>query len=143
MTSKYLLDLTHPSFSKSLIGFDSLFNKLSKLQNLDRQSNNSYPPYNLYQDGELYTIEMAMAGLSASDVDIELQERVLTISYEKKDEKKNDLIHQGLAQRSFTRSFNLAEDIVVKKASLKNGLLSIVLEKIVPEEKKPVKIKAS
>ena len=70
MTSKFLLDLTHPSFSKSLIGFDSLFNELSKLQNLDRESNSSYPPYNLYRDGEIYTIEMAMAGLSSKDIDI-------------------------------------------------------------------------
>ena len=143
MTSKFLLDLTHPSFSKSLIGFDSLFNELSKLQNLDRESNSSYPPYNLYRDGEIYTIEMAMAGLSSKDIDIELKERVLTISYEKKNDDNDIAVHKGIANRSFRRSFNLTEDIVVNKASLKNGLLSIVLEKIIPEDKKPIKIKVS
>ena len=86
---------------------------------------------------------MAMAGLSSKDIDIELKERVLTISYEKKNDDNDIAVHKGLANRSFRRSFNLAEDIVVNKASLKNGLLSIVLEKIIPEDKKPIKIKVS
>ena len=139
MTSKFLLDLTNPSFHKSLIGFDTMF---KRLQNLERESQ-SYPPYNLYRDGDIYTIEMALAGLSAKDIDIELKEQVLTISYCKQDEIKEDVLHKGLAHRSFTRSFNLAEDIKVKKAKLDNGLLSIILERIIPEDKKPVKIKIS
>jgi molecular chaperone IbpA len=113
-----------------------------RLQNLERESQ-SYPPYNLYRDGDIYTIEMALAGLSAKDIDIELKEQVLTISYRKQDEIKEDVLHKGLAHRSFTRSFNLAEDIKVKKAKLNNGLLSIILERIIPEDKKPVKIKIS
>ena len=67
----------------------------------------------------------------------------MTISYEKSDEKVDGLIHQGLAQRSFKRSFNLADDIEIKKAQLKNGLLSIEMERIIPDEKKPQKIKIS
>ena len=76
-------------------------------------------------------------------IDIVLEEKTLTISYEKSDEKVDGLIHQGLAQRSFKRSFNLADDIEIKKAQLKNGLLSIEMERIIPDEKKPQKIKIS
>jgi len=140
MTSKQLLDLRHPAFSTSFVGFDRLFNELFRQQTLQKQTP-TYPPYNLSKDGDTYTIEMAMAGLTDKDIDIVLEERTLTISYENTDEESSDVIHQGLANRSFKRSFNLAEDIEVEKATLKNGLLSIIMERIVPEEKKPKKIK--
>ena len=80
---------------------------------------------------------------SNKDIDVEVAENVLTISYVKVDNKDDEVIHRGLAMRSFKRSFNLAEDIEVKKASFKNGLLSIVMERIIPDEKKPRKIKIS
>ena len=86
---------------------------------------------------------MAMAGLTDKDIDIVLEERVLTISYDKTEETRENLVHQGLAQRSFKKSFNLADDIEIKKATLKNGLLSVVMERVIPDEKKPVKIKIS
>jgi len=113
-----------------------------KLQSRAKQAP-AYPPYNLIKDGEKYTIEMAMAGLTDKDIDITLEERTLTIAYEKSEEKVEGVIHQGLAQRSFKRSFNLADDIEIKKATLKNGLLSVEMERIIPEDKKPVKIKIS
>jgi len=84
-----------------------------------------------------------MAGLTDKDIDIVLEERTLTISYDKTEETRENLVHQGLAQRSFKRSFNLADDIEIKKATLKNGLLSVEMERIIPEEKKPIKIKIS
>tara|TARA_R100000458_G_scaffold41606_1_gene39315 strand:- start:1282 stop:1719 length:438 start_codon:yes stop_codon:yes gene_type:complete len=142
MTSKQLLDLRHPAFSTSFVGFDRLFNELFRQQTLQKNPP-TYPPYNLIKDGDTYTIEMAMAGLTDKDIDVVLEDRTLTISYDRKEEEDKDLIHQGLAHRSFSRSFNLAEDIEVEKASLKNGLLSIIMERIVPEEKKPKKIKIS
>tara|TARA_R100000458_G_C8228883_1_gene211164 strand:- start:316 stop:741 length:426 start_codon:yes stop_codon:yes gene_type:complete len=140
MTSKnYLLDLRHPAFSSSFVGFDRLFQEMLRPQkNLP-----TYPPYNLVRDGDNYTIEMAMAGLSDKDIDVVLEDGTLTISYEKTEDEKQNVIHQGLAHRSFSRSFNLAEDIEIKKATLKNGMLSIVMERIVPDEKKPRKIKIS
>jgi len=140
MNSKTLLDLTHPNLSTSFVGFDRLFNELFKHQGL-QHSTPSYPPYNLIKDGDTYVIEMALAGLTNKDIDVEVAENVLTISYQKKEEDREGMVHRGLAMRSFNRSFNLAEDIVVKKASFKNGLLSIIMERIVPEEKKPKKIK--
>jgi len=85
-----------------------------------------------------------MAGLTDKDVDVVLEDRTLSITYEKSEvEDDKGVIHKGLAQRSFKRSFNLADDIEVQKAQLKNGLLSIRMERIVPDEKKPQKIKLS
>ena len=141
MTSKNILDLNNRLYQTSYVGFDRLFDEFFKLQSSTKNVPN-YPPYNLVKDGDSYTIEMAMAGLTDKDVDVVLEDRTLTISYEKSEEDIDEgIIHKGLAQRSFKRSFNLAEDIEVQKAQLKNGLLSIRMERIVPDEKKPQKIK--
>ena len=143
MTSKNILDLNNRLYQTSYVGFDRLFDEFFKLQSSTKNVPN-YPPYNLVKDGDSYTIEMAMAGLTDKDVDVVLEDRTLTISYEKSEEDIDEgIIHKGLAQRSFKRSFNLAEDIEVLKAQLKNGLLSIRMERIVPDEKKPQKIKLS
>jgi len=139
--SRNILDL-NGLFTPTYVGFDRLFNEMLKTQSRGK-SVPQYPPYNLIKDGETYTIEMAMAGLTDKDIDIVLEERTLTISYDKTEETRENLVHQGLAQRSFKRSFNLADDIEIKKATLKNGLLSVEMERIIPEEKKPVKIKIS
>ena len=142
MTSKNILDL-NGLFTPTYVGFDRLFDEMLKLQSRAKQAP-TYPPYNLIKDGDNYTIEMAMAGLTDKDIDIVLEEKTLTISYEKSEEDNDKgVIHKGLAQRSFKRSFNLADDIEVQKAQLKNGLLSIRMERIVPDEKKPQKIKLS
>ena len=139
--SRNILDL-NGLFTPTYVGFDRLFNEMLKTQSRGK-SVPQYPPYNLIKDGETYTIEMAMAGLTDQDIDIVLEERVLTISYDKTEETRENLVHQGLAQRSFKKSFNLADDIEIKKATLKNGLLSVVMERVIPDEKKPVKIKIS
>ena len=143
MTSKNILDLNNRLYQTSYVGFDRLFDEFFRLQSSTKNVPN-YPPYNLVKDGDSYTIEMAMAGLTDKDVDVVLEDRTLTISYEKSEEDIDEgVIHKGLAQRSFKRSFNLADDIEVQKAQLKNGLLSIRMERIVPDEKKPQKIKLS
>ena len=139
--SRNILDL-NGLFTPTYVGFDRLFNEMLKTQSRGK-SVPQYPPYNLIKDGETYTIEMAMAGLTDKDIDIVLEERVLTISYDKTEETRENLVHQGLAQRSFKKSFNLADDIEIKKATLKNGLLSVEMERVIPEEKKPIKIKIS
>lgn len=142
MTSKNILDLNNRLYQTSYVGFDRLFDEFFRLQSSTKNVPN-YPPYNLVKDGDTYTIEMAMAGLSDKDIDIVLEDKTLTISYEKTEEEDKDVLHQGLAHRSFKRSFNLAEDIEVNRATFENGLLSIVMERIIPEEKKPKKIKIS
>lgn len=143
MTSKNILDLNNRLYQTSYVGFDRLFDEFFKLQ-ANAKNVPNYPPYNLIKDGDSYTIEMAMAGLTDKDVDVVLEDRTLSITYEKSEEDIDaGVIHKGLAQRSFKRSFNLADDIEVQKAQLKNGLLSIRMERIVPDEKKPQKIKLS
>ena len=143
MTSKNILDLNNRLYQTSYVGFDRLFDEFFRLQSNTKNVPN-YPPYNLIKDGDSYTIEMAMAGLTDKDVDVVLEDRTLSITYEKSEvEDDKGVIHKGLAQRSFKRSFNLADDIEVQKAQLKNGLLSIRMERIVPDEKKPQKIKLS
>ena len=143
MTSKNILDLNNRLYQTSYVGFDRLFDEFFRLQSSTKSVPN-YPPYNLIKDGDSYTIEMAMAGLTDKDVDVVLEDRTLSITYEKSEEDIDEgVIHKGLAQRSFKRSFNLADDIEVQKAQLKNGLLSIRMERIVPDEKKPQKIKLS
>ena len=143
MTSKNILDLNNRLYQTSYVGFDRLFDEFFRLQSSTKNVPN-YPPYNLVKDGDSYTIEMAMAGLTDKDVDVVLEDRTLSITYEKSEvEDDKGVIHKGLAQRSFKRSFNLADDIEVQKAQLKNGLLSIRMERIVPDEMKPQKIKLS
>ena len=142
MTSRNILDLNRGLFTPTYVGFDRLFDEMFKLQSRAKSAP-TYPPYNLIKDGDNYTIEMAMAGLTDKDIDVVLEDGTLTISYEKNEGESKDVLHQGLANRSFKRSFNLAEDIEVQKATLKNGLLSIVMERIIPEEKKPRTIKIS
>ena len=124
---------SHPS----IVGFDRLFKSIAEHQDLYQKT--SYPPYNIVKDGNKYTIEMALAGLSKDDLDIVLEDGSLKISYESESDSQ-DYVHKGVAMRSFTRSFKLAEDIAIEKAILRDGLLCIELEKIIPDDKKPVKI---
>lgn len=123
------------------IGFDRMFDKLFD-ENVVTTTN--YPPYNIVKTSdEKYAIEIAIAGFSKKDIDIETKENTLVIkTIDKKDdeEDKTEYLHKGISARSFKRSFSLADDVVVKGATFENGLLIIDLERIVPEEKKPRKI---
>jgi molecular chaperone IbpA len=103
---------------------------------------NHYPPYNIRKLNDTdYIIELAVAGFGKKDIEVKSVENTLTIkSVDKKQEvleKDESVIHQGISKRSFTRSFTVADDVVVKGATLKDGLLSVDLEKIIPDEKKP------
>ena len=124
------------------VGFDSIFDEFDRmLESTERYSSN-YPPYNIKRlNDNDYRIEVALAGYSKEDIEVELKENTLTVrnkSVDKTiDEKGNGVIHKGISTRQFERSFTISEDIKVKGAELKNGLLVIVLERIIPEEKKP------
>ena len=101
----------------------------------------NYPPYNIRKAGkDKYAIELAVAGFNKNDVEIEYEDKLLTVKSKKIDktvEKNgNEIIHRGISQRSFSRSFTIADDVKVNDAELKDGLLTIVCEKIVPEHKK-------
>ena len=113
------------------------------LESVDRgHINTNYPPYNIKKiDENNYFIEVALAGFSKEDIDVELKDNTLTVRNKVKekviDGESNGVIHKGISTRQFERAFTIAEDIKVKNAELKNGLLLINLERIIPEEKKP------
>ena len=122
------------------IGFDSMFNRLA---NFPQQPEvGAYPPYNIRKEDDFnFVIELALAGFSEKDVEIELTENVLSIRSTGEKGKQNldtpDYVHRGIANRSFSRKFTLADDIIVRGAEFENGLLNITLERVVPDEKKP------
>lgn len=128
---------THPSF----IGFDSLFRQLEN--SVDRSTN--YPPYNiiLEEDENKFRIEMAVAGFSNSEIDIQLENQVLTIHGEPLQKEGMSYVHKGISSRKFKQSFNLAQYVEVESAALVNGILTIYLERRIPDEKKPRKIAIS
>lgn len=130
-------------FGKSFpfaIGFDRT---LQLLERADTHSSSNYPPYNIVKiDEENFQIEMAVAGFDKKEVSISKEKENLIIEGEQDTESK-EYVHQGLASRSFKRSFTLADDIIVKGADMKNGILVVSLERIVPEEDKPQEIKIS
>ena len=141
-----MVDFRDPIFSSLFVGFDNLFDNISQMSQ-GSKSLPSYPPYNVLQDGDDFIIEIALAGIAKKDLNIELQENTLSISYDSSNDIVNDVIeenkilHKGIAQRSFKRQFTLSEDIVVEGASYKDGMLNIFLKKVLPEEKKPKQIK--
>ena len=119
------------------VGFDSLFEKLF---DMDLDTSNTYPPYNIRKlDDNNYIIEMALAGFNKDNIEIELANGELTVKSKKKDNSEKDvnLIHQGISLRSFVRKFTLSDEIIVKNAEMKDGMLTVKLEKFIPENKKP------
>ena len=117
------------------VGFDSLFNRIPTVA----QQDNGYPPYNIRKvDDYNYVIEIALAGFSERDIEVEVADGVVSVrSKEDKDEAKTEYVHRGIARRSFARKWTLSDDMIVNGAEFQNGLLNINLEKVVPEEKKP------
>ena len=125
------------------IGFDDMFDQFeSMLGNGGLSMQSNYPPYNIRKTGkDKYAIEVAVAGFNKDDVEVEYEDNLLTVKTKKTDKavEKNvdgEIIHKGISQRSFSRSFTIADDVKVKSAELKDGLLLISCEKIVPEQKK-------
>ena len=110
-----------------LIGFDTVMSGRS-----------NYPPYNIYQDEAKYTLELAVAGFSKEDLEVSVDKNRLTI-YAKKNniEEKRNYLTNTLGLRPFTRSFHLGPYIEVESVNLKDGILKIDLEKVIPEELKP------
>ena len=119
------------------VGFDDLFDHFNN--QLEIKQTSSYPPYNINRIDDLnYQIEMALAGFSKNDIEIKYSDNQLTIkSVDSEDKEEKETLHRGISKRKFSRTFTLAEDMKVNGAELKDGMLLIELEKIVPEEKKP------
>lgn len=126
---------------RSTVGFDRMQRLLDSALRTDEGSL-SYPPYNIEVRGEdAYRITMAVAGFDESDLDITAKENTLTVSGKaRQDDEKTVFLHRGIAGRSFTRHFQLADHIRVAGAALRNGLLDIDLVREIPEAMKPRKI---
>lgn len=133
-------DLT--PYRRSTVGFDRLFDALENGFRADAQD--SYPPFDIVRTGEdSYRITLAVAGFSPDEIDITAQQNQLVISgkkVEKDEEEGVEYVHRGIAARAFERRFQLADYVEVKDASYENGILTISLERVVPEAMKPRKI---
>ena len=131
-----------PSIHKFAVGFDNMFDSLMRSTT---QSTGNYPPYNIVKHSDdQFTIELAVAGFGEKELDIQLEDNVLSIKGDKLTEDLLDqdieYLHRGISSRSFTRTFTLAEHVEVIEARVANGILSISLERRIPEEKKPKSI---
>jgi len=127
--------------AKNVIGFDKLIDLLLDTQNAKPLN---YPPYNLYKNKENYIIEMAVAGFTQEDLDIEVTADKLIISGKRtppEQEEYLEALHAGLAFRSFKQAFTISESIKVGAATLKDGVLTLTLDIVIPDEKKPRKVK--
>ena len=123
------------------VGFDDMFDQFESMLGNGRAVQNNYPPYNIRKAGkDKYAIEVAVAGFNKDDVEVEYEDNLLTVktkNIKRTEEKEGDeVIHRGISQRSFARSFTIADDVKVNGAELKDGLLTISCEKIIPEIKK-------
>ena len=124
-------------FRRHTVGFDNIFTLMDKFLDDSQTLTTNYPPYNIYKtEGNHYTIELAVAGFSEKDVEVKYADNTLTIIGTKEEKDNDSILHRGIANRNFTRTFNVADDVIVKGGSLTNGVLSIELEKIFPDEKK-------
>jgi molecular chaperone IbpA len=125
-----------PNLDSWALGFDEMFRELEK-QAVSK--NASFPPYNLVRDGDNYEINMALAGYKKENIKVSINGRSLVIETVDlpEDDGERELIHKGIAQRSFKSTFALGEHIELKEAKLVDGLLVISLALELPEEKKP------
>ena len=130
-----------PQITKFAVGFDRVFDELARTAGTLNAGN--YPPYNIIRTAETeYDIEIAVAGFAEDELDIETQNGELIVKGESKSEadRVGNYIHQGIASRNFVRTFALADNVEIRGASVKNGILTIKLEVIVPEHEKPKKV---
>jgi molecular chaperone IbpA len=148
MVQKWMPDtLMHPQFKdfdKFFVGFDDQFNRLAKMHDDLTKNIPNYPPYNIKKvDDNKYVIEVAVAGFSKSEIQVEFEDDKLIVRGNAKEDEATDYLFKGIAARNFTRTFALNDQVEIKGAGLVNGMLQIALEKIIPEHKKPKKIEVS
>lgn len=135
-------------FNKYFVGADKFAQKMNEtVEHITKTAASAYPPFNLKKvEDNKYVIEVAVAGFGKNDVELTLEENKLvikgntTLDTETKDGIDISYLHKGIADRAFTRTFTLADNVVIDNAQMVNGLLKIWLEHIIPENKKPQKI---
>ena len=124
------------------VGFDDMFDHFEHMMDdsFFRGTMGNFPPYNIVKTGEnTYDVELALAGFNKKDIEVEYKENLLTVKSKKEEETKDEdgnVIHRGISKRMFSKSFTIANDVEVKGAELKDGLLKVSMERIIPEHKK-------
>jgi len=133
-TRTFRADMLNDPF---FIGFDRMIDRMREAT--PGQSN--YPPYNIVKTEEnFYELQLAVAGFTEDELDVELKDGVLTVEGKKDGDDEKNYIHKGISARAFRRTFTLSDTIVVNGADLTDGILTVELENVIPEEKKPRKI---
>lgn len=127
---------------KFFVGFDDTFNRIAKIHDDLTKNIPNYPPYNIKKTGDnTYVIELAVAGFARQDIEIELADGKMVVKGNVQSQEADDnFLFKGIANRAFTRTFALDDQIEVKDAEMFNGMLKVFLERIIPEHKKPKKI---
>lgn len=140
MTNLTLRSLDIPTIHKFGIGFDRIFDELTSANFNNSQTN--YPPYNIIKhDENKFTIEMAVAGFKDGEIEVEVEKNQLLVNGQKhSDGEPKEYLHRGISARNFNRTFILGEYVQVTNAFVEDGILTVTLERIVPEEHKPKKI---
>lgn len=138
-----LRSLDIPSFHKFGIGFDSIFDEVNRLT---ASQTTNYPPYNIVKvDEDRFNIELAVAGFREGDISVVVEKSNLTVKGEQKTDidSPTEYLYRGISARSFTRTFTLADHVEIVGAIVKNGILTVQLERVVPEVDKPKQIEIS
>ena len=126
------------------VGFDNVFDHFERMiddHNFNQMTATNFPPYNIVKTGEYtYDVELALAGFSKDDIEVHYENNMLTVKSKQKDKSEakdsDGVIHRGISKRWFSKSFTIADDVEIKGAELKDGLLKVSMERIVPEGKK-------
>ena len=126
------------------VGFDNVFDHFERMiddHNFNTMVATNFPPYNIVKTGEYtYDVELALAGFNKKDIDVEYKDNMLTVKSKEKDKSEakdaDGVLHRGISKRWFSKSFTIADDVEVKGAELKDGLLKVSMERIIPEGKK-------
>ena len=122
------------------VGFDDVFNHFESMFDYDTVNVSNYPPYNIVKTGgNKFDIEVALAGFNKKDINVTSENGMLTIESIQEDKSKDkdgEVLHKGISKRYFKKSFTIADDVEIKGAELKDGMLRVSMEKIVPEAKK-------
>lgn len=122
------------------VGFDSVFDHFESLFNESPSLHTNYPPYDILKtDEHSYVIELAVAGFSKKDISVTVENGVLTVESNREGNTASsvqEIIHRGISKRYFKKSFSISDDVEIRGAELKDGLLRISMEKIIPESRK-------
>ena len=140
MTNHKAIQSIFSNLSPFTVGFDDMFRHFDYMLEHPQMTATNYPPYNIVKTGDnKFDIEIALAGFNKKDINVTSENGMLTIESKKEDKSKDkdgEVLHKGISKRYFKKSFTIADDVEIKGAELKDGMLKVSMEKIVPEAKK-------